>query len=303
MIINNTGNRNTYGMEIIGKRSSNNTVINNTFVNNIGGDYICDRFSNGLGSNNYGGVNYGVTEIGCLWLAAINPGSLPLQCTTELAPNVYTMTQDYAYDAGTSCFTIITNSTTINCNGHTVLAINGGTFVNVFNSKYASTIENCNLKGFTTPIVSHNSSLDIINDTIIINSTGLSASTAVANITSAQSFTMEGSMFRTQYTGLLLNNASEGRISGNNVTATTGYVLKNVTGMQVINNTATAGVGILLSNSTSDTLQQNNFYGSSIGLLCTGSSTNRFNDNDQGQNVCSSQNNCKWISMSSLTCP
>ena len=59
------------------------------------------------------------------------------------------------------------NATTINCNGHTIIATNGGIFALLAKGTQGSVIENCYLKGFTTAIEATGGSGRIYNNTIL----------------------------------------------------------------------------------------------------------------------------------------
>ena len=304
VIMNNSGDNNYVGIELLGQKTANNTVLYNTYENSGLTDYSCDQYNNALNAPEKGGINYGSTETGCLWLAVAAPGAIPLQCTTALQPSLFTMSQDYAYGLGQTCFRIYANSTTINCNGHTVLSTDGGTFAYLGYSPQMSTIENCALKGFTTPIAGINSSVALINDTIYINTTGLPSSVAAVNITHTLNFQMVGTSIDTYYTGLSLYNVTYGKMDNDNVTAAISYMLRNMTALSVTNvtSTKTSGIGMYLENSTLNDLQNNYLYGGSIGLLCTGISISSINNSDVGGNLCSSNHGCDWIMQSASTC-
>ena len=163
IISNVTGSRNRIGMDLAGN-SLNNTIFNNTMQLSTGVDYMCNGNS-GIGDEN-GGINYGTTKSRCRWLAAITVTSPSPHCGVALQSSLFNLYSDAQYTAGSTCFSAYSNITTINCNGHTVIATNGGTFA-LFRNAQKSTMENCFLKGFKTAISSQNSTMTVINNTIM----------------------------------------------------------------------------------------------------------------------------------------
>ena len=155
LIINNFGYRNNIGLDLVGN-SRNNSIYNNQFGNDNLAGYVCDAPDSQMNSE-YGGANIGNTKKNCYWLAAVPSTAGPLGCPVALAPSLYVLTNDYVYRQGNVCFSVFANQTTIDCRGHTILATNGGTFA-LFGagSQTTSELENCYLKGFTTPIVIQN---------------------------------------------------------------------------------------------------------------------------------------------------
>jgi parallel beta-helix repeat protein len=146
-VLNNTVTSTT-GMYIAGH--SNNNTISNNLVQSGSTDYICSKENSPINAE-YGGINYGTNKQGCLWLAAVLQSSPNVACTSTINPTIYSLTNDYVYNTGETCFNIYSNNTLINCNGHTIIATNGGTFINFIKSQN-SNLQNCNLKGFSSPI-------------------------------------------------------------------------------------------------------------------------------------------------------
>jgi parallel beta-helix repeat protein len=301
-LLNNTGFQNNVGIEFLGK-STNNTVINNAYIESAQWDYMCSPQTSSLTAEN-GGINSGSNSSNCHWLAAIPAFSNPIGCPVTLTPTVYSFAQDYAYSDGATCFGIYANLTTINCNGHTVLATDGGTFA-YFKNSQGSKVENCQLKGFTDPIIAVNSSMQLVNDTVYENVTGPAAKGSVIfNSTHARYVVVEYDNFLTPYIGLYLNNITYGGIQGDNITAGTAYDVYKSTSLVFTNDLATSssGVGLVLSNSTQNLFQNSAFDGTASGMICTGTAKASNNNTDEGGNFCSSNSGCAWISSSKSAC-
>ncbi len=297
-ILNNTVTSTT-GMYIAGH--SNNNTISDNFVQSGSTDYICSKGNSPINAE-YGGINYGTNKQGCLWLAAVLKSSPNVACTSTINPTIYSLTNDYVYNTGATCFNIYSNNTLINCNGHTIIATNGGTFINFIKSQN-SNMQNCNLKGFSSPIKASYSSVTIQNNTIYVNSS-MPINTAAINITSSKSLDMEDNKIIAPYYGMVLGNVSSGTIANNNVTSyITAYSFTNVNGTNINNNLAPyyGTYGMLLSNSVQDSLRYNDFNGV-YGLYCKGSSIGAKAELDMGNNACSSSTACGWLGSSLAIC-
>ncbi|MCL5100311.1 MAG: right-handed parallel beta-helix repeat-containing protein [Candidatus Marsarchaeota archaeon] len=284
-----------------GQGSLNNTVSNNMVQLSGTYDYACSPSASSLEAEN-GGVNYGTKKSGCSWLAAITQPVMSI-CTAFTSPTTYQFTSDMEYSTGTLCYGIYSNDTTINCMGHTVLAENGGTFA-LFKNVKSGTIENCNLKGFTKPIVAINSSVTVQNNTIFSNATG-APSQASISISNSQGADVLYNNITTESTGVALYNVSGNELRGNYVDSTyDAYDLSNATGINVQANTAHSlkGAGLVFSGSMGDTLENNFLYGFTYGLACIGSSSGSTSIVDNGQNTCSLQAGCSWLKASLSTC-
>ena len=282
--------------------STNNTVLNNTVQLSGSYDYYCDAPSSGLAADN-GGINYGVAKHGCLWLAAIEPPSLN-SCTAFLTPTTYDLSTDMVYPSANLCYGVYANSTTINCMGHTVLATNGGTFA-LFKNTRSGTIENCNLKGFTTPIEVVNSTVKIINNTIYSNTPGR-ASQAAISVDGSTDIYIASNNVTSQSSGISLRNVSGGQLLGNSAASVyAAYSLYNSSALTASSNRgeSSSSYGLQLSGSPADTFTNNIFAGTLEGIACMAGSTNSTGDIDGGQNHCTSEASCAWISQSSATCP
>lgn len=305
-IINNLGYRNFDGIDIVGN-STNNTVYGNAYTGNLGVAYECDARDSGLGAEN-GGVNTGSKKTNCKWLAAIPLGSSGLPCQLASQPNAFILTQDYAYGFGATCLTITGNGTTINCQGHTILATNGGTLAAFNTGAGQGILENCFLKGFSTPITASNTlQLEIYNNTIYQNTSSVNPNVTVINVSKSSQFKVLNNNVFTHYSGIGIYQDTQGSVLNNNVTAFgTAYsitgTLTNYTTFS--NNTAHqgSGIGALISGPTLLVLKNNNFFGIVSGLWCLAQSQGSTNNTDGGNNYCSSNRGCAWIQTSSSTC-
>lgn len=281
--------------------ATNNTIKNNTAQLNGQYDYSCDPVSSGFGANQ-GGINYGTTKNGCTWIAAIEPPSLNT-CTAFLTPSTYQLTTDMVYPSANLCYGIYSNSTTINCMGHTVLATHGGTFA-LFKNVHSGIVENCNLKGFSSPIRVVNSSVRVINNTIYSNVSS-SAQQASISVQSTANMYVAQNNITTISEGIAAVNVSGGQLIGNRVSAlSTAFIITNTTALDVRSNYGTSkySYGLQIGGSQGDTLSQNIFNGTAAGIACLAGSNASTSMVDGGQNYCSSAPACQWISSSSSTC-
>ena len=136
-VINNTAlNNKGYGFSFSNDTTSN-FVYNNTGDQNGVSDYICSSGSTSAYANN-GRLNSGLTKMNCNWLAAVPPVDVQLQqqCTIITSPTTFTMKYDMFYPYGNTCFEILSvnssstaDNSVFNCQGHTVYASDGGTFI------------------------------------------------------------------------------------------------------------------------------------------------------------------------------
>ncbi|MDE1810640.1 MAG: right-handed parallel beta-helix repeat-containing protein, partial [Candidatus Micrarchaeota archaeon] len=294
----NNGLSNYIGLQLSGN-SGNNTVSNNTMSLDNGYDYICNGNS-GVNAE-LGGINYGTTKSGCKWLAAIPLPVNPIGCALISEPDTVLLTTDAAYGFGSTCFSVLANDTTINCNGHTVIATHGGTLA-YFQGSHNSKLLNCVLKGFSNPILATNStSITLLNNTISIQNqtSGLAAITML----NTQSSQIQANNVTAPYLGINFVGGSSGSILNNIVGgARYAYEVNNATSVTVKNNTAfNSYTGISFINSNSDPVSLNNMAsGVTTGMSCSASSQSNV---DLGGNICSMQSGCSWIRSSSSTCP
>lgn len=291
------------GLYITGA-SGNNTVSANYGDQNVY-DYVCSNPNSGMGAEQ-GGINFGTKKLGCLWMAAALPSSLPQSgppCTTASKPTSFSLTNDYVYSSGATCFSIDANDTVIDCNGHTIRATDGGTFAAFNGSHGKSEIENCNLIGFTDAIVSEGSDMRAVNNTVYSNSSASGFSTAIT-VTGPGSVYASNNRLIGQARGLVVSNVSAGTVSYNNATGEYPYTFNGVTGVSVQANLASgASVAMSLFNSTENSFMGNRLYGTT-GLLCAGVSAHSGANSDQGLNSCSSNYACgSWLTSSLASCP
>ncbi|MEM0149914.1 MAG: NosD domain-containing protein, partial [Candidatus Micrarchaeaceae archaeon] len=288
-ILNNTAYSNNIGM-LIGGNSRNNTIDNNTMEQSASLDYECSGNSGAKDEN--AAINYGSKKGNCKWLAALPLSSPDVSCMGINSPTSISMTSDGMYPYGYRCFGIYANGTTINCNGHTVISTSGGTFASFYNSTNGK-VENCVLKGFSTPITARNSSIDVVNDTIVDNSgTG-----AAINITDSYYPEVMDSNI-SAYIGVSVANSKNGKIESNVAgSGAIAYLLKNSTGFTVEGNLAllSSAVGFVLNGSIFNTFENNNFQ-SIGGIACYGGAESAPNNTDLGGNICALNQNCKWVS-------
>ncbi|MGC8538221.1 MAG: right-handed parallel beta-helix repeat-containing protein, partial [Candidatus Micrarchaeia archaeon] len=299
-IYNNTASSVSTGMYFAGKSKDNNVSYNSASASST--DYICGSYDSPLDAEN-GGVNYGQTKIGCRWLAALSQASPKAPCALSIYPSGYNLKSDYEYTYGDTCFTVESNSTTINCNGHTIIATNGGSFANFMKSS-GSTLEDCYLKGFTTPITADKSGISLLNNTILINSSAV-LNTFAVNISNSKNAKISDNNITAPYYGIYLYNDSYGYLEQNNVTAYIGaYTLNDTNGMTIEGNGAPyyGTYAMSLYNSTADVVSNNNL-GGVFGLTCASGSTSSIADVDLGGNKCTANVNCAWIQKSVASCP
>ncbi|MGC8730222.1 MAG: NosD domain-containing protein [Candidatus Micrarchaeia archaeon] len=299
-IINNTANSANIGIEFAGN-STQNYVIQN-FMQGTNYDYFCQAPDSPIDAEN-GGINYGISKLGCKWLAALSTVSPSIPCASVQTPGTYSLSADYIYNYGDMCYNIHANGTTINCNGHTIIATNGGIFADIINAQNFK-VENCYLKGFTSPIVANGSSGSILNNTIYINKSELLPAVAI-NLSNAKTFDIEYNKIFAPFSGIFVSNTFTGKLIGNNVTSFVyPYKMINANNASVIGNIASyyGALGFLLSNSTNDLFKNNNFSGV-YSLLCLGTAKGATANVDQGNNFCKANMNCTWIKSSLVTCP
>lgn len=292
---------NTYDGIYLEGASVNNTVYNNSVIaQNF--DYICSTQAGGINSQ-INGIDYGITKQNCLWLAALSKLSPNVPCSTSISPNTYSLLSDYIYPFGGTCYTIESNNTNLNCNGHTIIATNGGTFMAFVRAQNVQ-LSNCVLIGFTNAIKAMHSSVKITNNTIFGNdSTPLNS--VLINVTNSKYVYIDNNKLMGLYNGISESNVSSGSISNNNVTAyMTGILLNHVIGQQVLNNNVPYyGVTAMeLINSSGNNFNYNKLYGAS-GIVCSYGSMNASTNSDLGGNSCSSNTFCSWMVDSSTSCP
>ncbi len=286
---------------MIEQKSFNNTVQYNNFTGSAQADYACDAQDSALGSE-YGIINYGGKKDGCNWMVVVLPGAAPIQCPVATGASTYVIQTDGFYSTGAICYSIYANTTTINCEGHTIAALNGGTFANFVRSQ-GSTLENCYLEGFTQPVMSELGGVTLYNDTIYQNAS--TAAFPAVTMSGGSDAMLNSLSIATAGEGISLTGMKTGTLEYNNVSSSgTAYYVTNSVGLQFDNNIASAssGVGIFLSNSTQNLFQGNRFGGLTYGMLCSTKSSGAVNNTDEGQNYCSKETGCGWITQSSASC-
>ena len=268
IITNNTASNNK-NTGFVFESSNDNLVANNTASSNAK-DYACNPASSGIYSE-LNGINKGLTKSGCIWLVELPPSALSPSCAAINTVNGYKIAHDMLYTYGATCFSIynsnkttLTDGSYINCEGHTIYALNGGTFADIFNTS-SITIENCFLKNFTQAVVSSAKSTTVINTTIADSTNGIVLNGA------------DGSVIRnvnisnaTDY-AVMLNRSENDAISGLNV------------------KDSANGIGF---NATFSTISDSSVYGTATGVSCNTAS--QTTNKDLGGNSCSSTD-CAWF--------
>ncbi len=299
LLSNDFGSDNDFGLVLLGS-SINNTIYDNIETGSGTYDYVCSSASSAINAE-YGGVNYGANKQGCNWLAVLTPLS-NMQCSASFSSNLFSFSADQVYSFGATCYTVYGNATTINCNGHTVIATNGGILVSANNATVK--IENCLLKGFYGIVLSRNSTgVSLVNDTIDINSS--SSYYTPINVTGGINPLISYDNISSPYYGVYLSSTRFGALSNNRVSGgSAAYALSNVSGLSITDNLALpgSGIGMLINNSADTSFQNNLFNGTLFGIECLGRSQSGSAAYDNGGNVCSSEFMCGWISASSATC-
>ncbi len=277
--------------------STNNTISYNMFSGSSNYDYACAGGASGIASE-YGGINYGQRVSNCMWLSGISKSSGPIACNSFFSSSSYDFGTDGYYGRGALCNGVYSNSTTINCNYNTITATHGGTFAKFDNVK-GGVIENCLLRGFTTPIIIKNSSVKVINDRIYVNTTGASTPFKYFGIGvySSKGFTISNVSVISNTTGILIENSASGTVSDSNSTSRQiGYYAGNTTDVLFKNDIAKSpGVGLSMANSTSNVFSGDSFNGSVAGALCTGTSESNSSNTNSGANYCSVNSGCSWL--------
>jgi parallel beta-helix repeat protein len=281
--------------------SRDNNVFNNTATGNTKLDYYCNANTSGIYAES-GGVNFGNTKGNCKWLVELNNLNLLPTCLSISSSSTLILTQDMLYPYDNICYDIYNtktsnaNNTVINCNGHTIFASNGGTFVNVANASGVE-VENCYIKNFTMPITGKGNNMLVLNNTIV------DSGTSIAITNSSYPKAMKDTILNSSY-GIVLVNSKYGTLE-NNFAADTNisYEIAGGSGFTISNNKALSGsIGMYIINSTTNIFQNNTLEGmNKYGITCTGYATNSTSFNkDFGNNACSSNYQCYWLTSSPL---
>ncbi|MEM4114182.1 MAG: right-handed parallel beta-helix repeat-containing protein [Candidatus Micrarchaeaceae archaeon] len=286
-----------YGFDFV--NSNSNNVFNNTAYANRPYDYACNPRSSGLYAE-LNGVNFGGTKSDCNWLVELTPLTMQPSCYAISSGSQITLTNDMLYPYGATCYNIYNtlgssaNFTTINCNYHTVLATNGGTFVNIVNASNVK-IENCFIKDFTMGVASKGSYTNVYNN--VFGSDGSAIAISGASYPNIQNNIIMNSSY-----GIRLENDLYGKFINNSIFDTNVSFEYSGGGASTISSTNAkyGGIGLYIINSTLNILQDNVLENmSDYGIICTGGATNSSSLNkDFGGNICSSNKNCFWMTTS-----
>jgi len=297
---NNANQNQLYGFMIY--NSNNNNIFNNTaYSNKI--DYYCSPSSSGVYAE-LNGVNFGSTKADCRWLVELNSQSLSQTPLSISSSSTLVLTQDILYPYGEILYNIYNtkqssaNNTLINCNYHTILATHGGTFANIENASNVK-IENCYLVNFTNAIKGGSQTgLEALNNTIVNSDIAISATSA------SYPKVVNNTILNSSY-GILFVNTNYGTLQKNYIADSNMSIeLAGGLGYQITKNIANHGsIGMYIINSTTNILQGNIFTNMSrYGIACTGLATNASIslNKDYGNNVCSSNFDCYWMTSSPL---
>lgn len=287
--------------------SRSNLIQNNTAISNVNYDYACAGGSSGVYAES-GLVNQGINKHNCIWMIEVNPAINPV-CYAISASSTILLQQDMLYTYGATCYSVyntnssVVNGTTvlrsannsiINCNGHTILATRGGTFLDIQNSS-AVTVENCYLRGFTRAIVASGPNAHVLNDTIINSNYSIAITGASSPVIANDNFTndtygiyAQNSRYGTVQDNIFRNVSTAMEISGGS-----SYTLYS----NLVNDTR---IGLYLINTQLNRLQDDRLLNASTsGIECTQFAATSSSNIDAGGNSCSSNSGCVWMTTSS----
>ncbi len=273
----------------------NNTVVNNSAYIN-GKDYYCAQDSSQIFANS--GSNQGSSKANCKWMVMTTPSVQQSNCFAITSGQTVSLSQDFLYGFGATCLSVFSgsqsaNNTVINCNGHTIRSTNGGTFVDAYNVTNVK-VENCILDNFTYGIKSTAQSTSVINDTFYKTKQPITIlNTRYPDIEHVK-------VLNASY-GVSLQNVGYAQVLHNLFAGTNmSLYLTGVSLSKFDNNTAQNSLnGAYLLNSTQNQFSSSNFRNvSQYGFSCdleSGSLSASLN-RDNGNNRCSSNNGCLWVS-------
>jgi parallel beta-helix repeat protein len=280
--------------------SVNNTIHNNTALSNINFDYVCSGSSSWLYANPVN-VNFGVSKSGCKWLVEVSPLITNEGCAGIFQPAQVSLTSDMYYTTGTTCYSVYTqanttaNNTVINCNGHTVYAPNGGTFLNVVNASGVS-LSGCILYGFTNGVEGSRAL-----STSVFNNTFASGGNAVV-LNNGKYENVYANWIENSTNGIILNTEVQGSVYNNLLyNNTVGIGLYGGSFSAVNNNTVSkSAVGVYFNGTTLSSAMDNQLTNAvTTGIECNGVSTGSSGrDSDTGGNICSKNVGCSWMKAS-----
>lgn len=294
-IVNYNNGTNNYGGIYLKGDSMNNTVSYNRMSLDTYADYVCSSNNSGISAEN-GGINYGTKKVNCRWMAAISVGQV-LPCAAAMHPSTYTLAYDAVYGAGTTCFSVYANSTTINCANHTIIATDGGTFAS-FISTTGSKLENCNLKGFTNSVQVSGSDTNIYNNTIYTAQPPPNTTAYAINVVNSAMPSVSHNNITSKSGGIYLSNVTDGIMNNNIVKSLSiSYYLLQTYLTNIKNNIASqsSGSGWVFDNSTENEVTGNSFYGQTYGVKCLGTSIAQDSNTNSGNNYTNNLN-CGWLS-------
>ncbi len=276
--------------------TTSSIIVNGTFYHNNQFDTYCIGKSASMQSSNIGIAN-GSTKFNCNWFVLLNPLQKTPNCEPISFASYISLSNDYIYPYGSTCYQIRGNGTTINCNGHTILATSGGTFATADNAN-KFTVENCNFIGFgKTLLISNSSNVNIVNNTFFNIS-----NSSIYLYNSSYTILKNNNIIKS-LDGILLSYVNYSDIINNSISNySLGLLLLKGVFDKIENNQITNGnYSIEIINSTFNTFKNNTLLGNKYSLYCQGSAQNKSGNIDLGNNKCISGYNCNWI-VNSTSC-
>ena len=288
-VVNNSVSSWSTGLSLAGN-STNNYIENNT-ISTSSYDYYCSGNAISLGSEN-GFVNYGTTKHDCPSIAVISPTGPSNLCTSFSSGITEVLDSDEVYSSGATCFNIYANNTVLNCNGHTIISDNGGSFAAISNVHNAL-LENCYLKGFNRSVIVRHSSASLYNVTVLQGPNMTSPAISVSD----SSGTHLGSLNITANAyGLYIDNLSLSTIGSIYSAANTSFMFNRLSSSSIsgLASAPSSLVGLELTNSTGNTFADSDFSGTT-GIECLYSSAGKTANVNSGGNAYTSSSGCTWL--------
>lgn len=175
----------------------------------------------------------------------------PLQsCSPLVKPGTYLLMSNLVGVTST-CFNILQNGTTLNCNGHSIISpVQRGSGI-LAAGKSDVLIENCSIYGFRNGIYASGSKIYISN---IVSSGAVTG----INVTGAKYITLINNTVNTTYNySIYLSNVSQSLVQGNK-----------------INNGLYSNIALYLLDSASNFIRNNSFVSTVTGMFLDGNSRN-----------------------------
>ena len=176
-----------------------------------------------------------------------------------------------------------------------MLSTSGGTFADIEDLSGVK-IENCYLKGFANGVI-----VSGIQN-LVQNNTFASVQYPISENGTYRTVIMNNKILNAT-TGIFFGGAKYGTLDDNIVINATKYAIEilNGIGSTISSNFANIGtLGMYIYNNTESTFSNNRMLNmTGYGISCRyGSNTTSYSMTDSGGNVCSSNNECVWMSSS-----